>query len=520
LYYQWQKDGVDLAGAMDPVLTLSPLTPAHTGAYVCVTRDDGADSSTSEAAQLTVTDHLTVATQPAGRHAYPGDAVTFAVTAAGGKGELKYQWRKDGKDIEDKHPSEYVLDSVEDDDAGQYDCVIADAGADSVTAAPAELTVSDHVAITLDPAGGDYYAGDAHNFSAAAEKGFGELHYQWMRNGAPIAGATAASLEIASLSVSDAGTYTCAAADDGSDRVVTKQAELSVVEHVYVTVQPQGGDYYVGEAHTLTVEAAGGRGELSYQWQGEGVDIEGATGPALTLDPLGLSDAGAYACAGTDIRGDTTKSEDAHLNVSNPVAIRTHPIGGVRYEGEPCVLSVEVAGGKGLSSFQWRRDGMPLSGATEPECRIESLAAGDAGVYTCSVTDAGGRSVLSREAAVEVVAPVSIGKQPQGGVFRLGEAYSFSVAAQGGKAALYYQWRFDGQDIPGAASDTLVIDPLAAAHAGSYTCAVHDSGTSRAVSEPAVLSLAAETPPADPAPPAAPQPPSSASPSLVPEVDK
>ncbi|MDQ1257357.1 MAG: hypothetical protein QG656_1961 [Candidatus Hydrogenedentes bacterium] len=520
LHCQWQKDGVDVAGATDPVLTLSPLTPAQTGAYVCAVRDDGGDSSTSKAAQLTVADHLTVATQPTGRHAYPGDAVTFAVTAAGGKGELKYQWRKDGKEIEDEHGSEYALDSVEDDDAGQYDCVIEDAGTDSVTSAPAEFTVSDHVAITLDPAGGDYYAGDAHTFSAAAEKGFGELHYQWMRNGAPIAGATADSLEIVSLAVSDAGTYTCAAADDGSDRAVTKPAELSVVEHVYVTAQPQGGDYYVCEAHTLTVEAAGGRGEFSYQWQGEGVDISGATSPALTLDPLGLSDAGAYTCTVTDAQGDTATSEDAHLNVSNPVAIRTHPVGGIRYEGEPCVLSVEAAGGKGLPSYQWRRDGVPLTGATESECRIESLSSGDAGVYTCSVTDTGGRSVLSREAAVEVVAPVSIGKQPQGREFRLGEAHTFTVAAQGGKAALYYQWQFDGQDIPGAASDTLAIDPLAAAHAGSYTCAVHDSGISRAVSEPAVLSLAAEMPPAEPAPPAAPQPPVTASPSLVPEVDK
>jgi hypothetical protein len=92
----------------------------------------------------------------------------------------------------------------------------------------------DHLAIAIQPAGGNRFAGESHAFVVQAEGGTGALHYLWKRNGLPVPVAPDnAAFAIDHLALSDGGTYTCDVSDDYT--VVTSDpAVLTVTQQVPV----------------------------------------------------------------------------------------------------------------------------------------------------------------------------------------------------------------------------------------------------------------------------------------------
>jgi len=56
------------------------------------------------------------------------------------------------------------------------------------------------------------------------------------------------------------------------------------------------------------VAEARGSASLTYQWQKGGIDIPGATGPALTIANVQLSDAGSYTVIATNNGGAATST--------------------------------------------------------------------------------------------------------------------------------------------------------------------------------------------------------------------
>ena len=62
--------------------------------------------------------------------------------------------------------------------------------------------------------------------------------------------------------------------------------------------------------------------------------------------------------------------------------------------GDHAVFSV-YATGTGTLSYQWKKNGAPISSATGDYYRIASVAYGDAGNYSVDVTDSGGTTASS-----------------------------------------------------------------------------------------------------------------------------
>jgi len=501
LSYQWQHDGADIPGATGTALTINPLALVHAGTYTCTVGDEGDDCIMSVEAQLEVAQYIIIMAAPAPGNCYAGDAHTLYVATAGGIGTLRHQWRKNGIDIPGATANLYVLDSVSLADSGTYSCVVSDEGDDLLVSAPAFLSVVDRIAITAQPTGGDYYAGASHTFTTAAGGGRNALEHQWQKDGADVPGATGATLALEPLARADSGTYTCIVTDGGTDTATTDAAVLAVADHLAIATQPASAKAYIGDSITFTATVTGGKGELRYQWRKDGEDVCGtaalgcATGPHYTLESLSLADAGTYTCIVADKSGDSATTHGATLTVSPPVSITLHPIGGRRYAGEAHTLTLEASGGKGELRYQWRKDGEDVCGttalgcATGPHYTLESLSLADAGTYTCIVTDADTQSVMSRGAMLSVVERIAITMQPYGGDYFTGEAHTFSASASGGMGQLHYQWRCNGEDVPGATGTTFMIDPLAEAHAGTYTCVIRDSGTDMVTTDPAIVTV-------------------------------
>ncbi len=122
------------------------------------------------------------------------------------------------------------------------------------------------------------------------------------------------------------------------------------------------------------------------------------------------------------------------------------------------------------ATYQWRKGGVDISGATGASFTIASAAADDAGDYTVVVTNASG-SVTSGVATLAVGALPTITTQPvaaQG--VAAGTPVTFNIAATG--SALTYQWQKDGVDVAGATSATLTLANPRVSDAGDYTVIV------------------------------------------------
>ena len=94
-------------------------------------------------------------------------------------------------------------------------------------------------------------------------------------------------------------TYSLALADGGP---ATATRTITVLPDCTITLlaQPDSLRLYVGQSAIFTVQAAGGSGPLSYQWQRDEQDLDAATTSVLRLDNLELTDAGSYACRVSD----------------------------------------------------------------------------------------------------------------------------------------------------------------------------------------------------------------------------
>lgn len=165
--------------------------------------------------------------QPQSLTALPGDSVALAALAEGSP-PLTYQWYHNGGALAAATNSSLSLPSVTPAQAGGY-FAVAQNPAGRATSLVAQLTVllpPSPPVIVQHPVSQTVALGASVSFAVAAT-GTGPFTYQWKKNSAPIPGATAATLSIASATVADAGEYTVTVANPGGS-TTSQPATLAV----------------------------------------------------------------------------------------------------------------------------------------------------------------------------------------------------------------------------------------------------------------------------------------------------
>jgi uncharacterized delta-60 repeat protein len=147
--------------------------------------------------------------QPASRTNDATTTATFSVAASGSE-PLGFQWFKDGAplvsggNVSGAQTAKLVLTNVLHSDAGAYSVVVSNAFG-SVTSALALLTVIEPD-IALQPTGQSAQPGQKATFTVKAA-GTAPFEFQWWKDGAALAGDTAASLTLTNLGAANAGDY-------------------------------------------------------------------------------------------------------------------------------------------------------------------------------------------------------------------------------------------------------------------------------------------------------------------------
>jgi uncharacterized delta-60 repeat protein len=173
-----------------------------------------------------------------------------------------------------------------------------------------------------------------------------------------------------------------------------------------ITTQPQSETEFFSNEIVFWVTASGFCN--FYQWYKDGVSIPGATDSSWKLYSLDRSKTGKYYVRIWNDFG-SVKSVEVNATVQQQApTIVTQPKSQTLPAGSSARFFVDAQGGDGITpgsfTYQWRKAGVNIAGATQFELIIPNAQASNAGSYTVSVTDTTVNQTISSSAAVLTIA--------------------------------------------------------------------------------------------------------------------
>ena len=308
---------------------------------------------------------------------------------------MAYQWKKNGADISGANASTYTTPATSMGDNASVFAVVVSNSAGTATSNHATLTVTDALVapvITKQPAAQSVTAGQTAKFTVEAT-GTAPLRYQWKLNDQDISGATDSSYATSDTNtVGNAAVFTVVVSN-GTGTATSDKATLTVTPAPVapaITTQPVSQVVAAGQTASFSVVATGTE-PLAYQWKKNGSDIAGAT--SSTYKPVSsneLNDA-KFSVVVTNSAGSVTSNEA----VLSDVAIGTQPTNQTAYTSKTATFSVTATGTAPLS-YQWKKNGTDISGATSSTYTTPATVIGDNNaLYSVVVSNSAGTATSS-----------------------------------------------------------------------------------------------------------------------------
>lgn len=197
-------------------------------------------------------------------------------------------------------------------------CMMA-CGGGGGTSAPAPIVPVAPPVLTAQPQAATVTTGTTATFTVTAG-GAAPVTYQWQKNGAAIAGATASSYTTPVLLRADSGATYGVTASNSAGSVISQTAGLSVVPiELVLSEQPASATVTMGEAVTFAARSSAAQ-PLAYQWFRGGIAVSGATGSSLAVDPVSYGDDGVSYTVQVKNQAGSVSSQVALLSVKSAQA--------------------------------------------------------------------------------------------------------------------------------------------------------------------------------------------------------
>jgi uncharacterized repeat protein (TIGR01451 family) len=302
LSYQWQADGVDIAGATAESYTLTSAE-AHSDITVVVTADDGYDPVAVTTAAVTVdnTDPVISGVDITGS-ANPGETLTAVVSGKDDDGDTlnySYAWYVDG--VLAGTGESYIIGSGDIGNSLFVIVTVSDGhgGSDSGSSMALSITGNHPVFDATPTISGTAVVGSSLGVSGvSASDADGDAitySYQWRSNGAAIAGATASSYTLSSAEAHSTITLQVTADDSGggSATIISNGVTVQNSSPVFASTPSLSGTPSAGETIAISGlmvnDADGDTISYSYLWFADGTLVGTDSSYTIGSDDAGKS---------------------------------------------------------------------------------------------------------------------------------------------------------------------------------------------------------------------------------------
>jgi Immunoglobulin domain len=334
--------------------------------------------------------------QPVSQTVASGAAVSFSADAYGSQ-PMNWQWFWNGAPLAGATNSALTFSNVQTSKEGTYAALVTNIWG-SGTTTQAVLKVVVPPAIVRQPVADTVNQGETAAFSVETTGNY--LIYRWRFGDSWLAGATNATLVLSNVTAANAGKYKVEVSN--LEGIVTStEAILTVIVPPTITEQPVSQNVGAGSNPSLSVKVSGTE-PFSYLWLKSGIPLNGATNSSLTLNNVSASHAGSYVVLVANPAG-TATSQPATIAIKTPPVILAQPLSQSANVGSNVLLSV-TATGVPAPTYQWRKNGVTLSGATSATLLLAGVQPRDSGDYSVVVANSQG-SVESAPARVAVIVP-------------------------------------------------------------------------------------------------------------------
>ncbi len=502
--YQWKVNGANV-GTGSTTYSTSTLT---TGQVVtCVMTPSGGTAVTSNSITVTINPVVTPAVSISTNSASicTGQSVTFTAIPTNGGTTPSYQWKLNGNNI-GINSTTYTSTSLANGDV--VTCVLTSnatcASPATATSNSVTMTVGTSLtpSVTISTPSSTVCAGTNVIFTAAPVNGGSAPAYQWKKNGTNINVATSSTYSSTSLVTGDIITVvltsnsTCVSTTTATSNAITITISSAVTPSISIS-SGSGTGICSGASATFTATPVNGGLSPTYQWKKNGVDINGAVGS--TYASTSLTNGDIISVVMTSNAGCTTTSTAASNSITLTVASSVAPSVSIASAsgtnictGQSVTFTATPVNGGSAPTYQWKKNGINIGGATSSTYTSTILANGDVITVVltsnapCAAPSTATSNSLTMSIVVNGIPSVSITSSP-GNVLCNGQSTTFTATPVNGGLSPAYQWKKNGTNISGATSSTYISNTLAtgdiitAAMTSNSTCVSQTGATSNAI---------------------------------------
>ncbi|MFD1002641.1 immunoglobulin domain-containing protein, partial [Ohtaekwangia kribbensis] len=193
----------------------------------------------------------------------------------------------------------------------------------------------------------------------------------------------------------------------------------------------------MGQSVTFSVNAGVTTG-VTYQWRKGGSNISGANSSSYTIATTVVGDAGSYDVIVSGTCTPAVTSSAATLTINALPTITAQPVASQAIcEGSVANFSVTATGTS--LTYQWKKNGVDISGANASTYSIPTTSTSSAGTYTVVVSGTCSPSVTSSASVLTIREQPEIITGPSNQTVCVGQSVTFSVNA-GVTTGVTYQW--------------------------------------------------------------------------------
>jgi hypothetical protein len=419
--------------------TLANLTALAAGTYSCTVTDANgctvtkAIIITQPAVQLDATPSKTDVL------CYNNNTGAASVQVTGGDVPYSYLWSTGA-----------TVNAISGVTAGTYTCTITDANGCSL---PKQMIITQPVA-ALAATGAQTnilcYNSNTGSATVTISGGTTPYTYSWSNGGITPA-----------ISNVTAGTYVCTVTDANGCTVVKSIIITQPAAALAAAATQTNILCYNASSGSATVTISGGTVPYSYSWS------NGGAAPAINNVT-----AGTYVCTVTDAKGCSVVKSFTITQPAAALTVARSQTNILCYNANTGSATVTVSGGTAPYSYNWSNGGATAS--------INNVTAG---IYTCTVKDANGCSVVESFTITQPVAALAVVRSQINILCYNANTGSATVTVSGGTAPYTYSWSNGG-----------VASAINNVTAGTYSCTITDvNGCVRSetfiISQPPALTM-------------------------------